>query len=348
MASLVLKQIEKNTVSFAATDVTKTITLATPLTDATKTMLFWNASINSANSIDFNVLGRVVNSTTIQFERAATPNAAATVYYEVSEFLQGITVQHLNFQQALPTTQTTISTRNLAKTFAMICNKGSGSGLGTDDLFHASFRDSTTLTTSGAATQASAVVAVQVVQIDDATVQKFAGTFGTGATKAVTLTTIDPTKTFWVFGNQSVTSPFTMDNAMYLSYTDTTTLTFNRKKAASAMDASYVGYAVSLPTGVTVQNINTVIAASGTTVTPTFSSVSPAICNTLVNGLYQRYATSNVNDDNAGYNNFSPSGLTATQFTATRGGNPAVDATANVQVMQWTPSGDMCTLIWDE
>lgn len=337
MAALVLDHIEKGSVSFATTDVTQTVTLARTLNDTSKTILFCSARVASNSPVNYNILGRVLSTTQIQFERAATPGVAAVVNYEVAEFVQGISVQHFYFTQTSTTVNTTITAVTLANSFAIITNKGAGSGWGTDDAFTANLTTTTNLQTVGTATQASAVVAVQVIQIDDASVQKFSDTYGTGATKDITVTSITENQTFWVFGLNYTASPTTMDQVPYLSYVNSTTLRFTRVSAAGP-NFPIILYVVSISPGVTVQNIATTIASSGSSVSPTITSVNPDLTDLLVNGIYQKFGSSNVADDDAGYNAITVSGLTSTAFTATRASTPAVSMTSNVQVIQWVTS----------
>jgi hypothetical protein len=339
MAALVLHHIEKGSVSFATTDVTQTVTLSRALTtDTSKTMLFCSARVASNSSIDFNILGRVLSTTQIQFERAATPGVAAVVNYEVIEFVQGISVQHLYFTQTATTTNTTISAVTLAQSFAFITHKGSGGGLGTDDMFYANLTTTTNLATVGVATQASAVVAAQVVQIDDAAVQKIGPTtWTTGTTTDITVTSITDTQTFWFFGNTFSTSPFNANAWPYLSYVNSTTLRYTRA-ATNANTTVLLAYVVSLTPGVAVQNILTTIASSGSTVSPTISSVNTNLTDLLVNCSYQMLGSANTADDQAGDGLITVSGLTATAFTATRAAANAVAMNANVQVLQWVTS----------
>lgn len=334
MATLVLKQIERGSVTTSTTDVTNTVTLTTTLTDTAKTVLIFSAKCASNGSINFNILGRVLSTTQIQFERAATPAVACTIEYQVIEFISGISVQHLYFQQATATTATTISTVTLANTFAMISHKGAGSGWGGDDLFYADLTTTTNLNTVGTATQASAQLAVQVIQIDNASVQKVSTTLSTSsATTDVTVTTIDPAKTFWVF-SQSTSVTQNAEQNSYLSYVNSTTLRYTRALAAGA-GSSMLAYVVSLSSGVSVQNITTTISASSNTVSPTISSVTVADTALLANGIYQRFASASLADDDAGYVAFALASLNTTSFTATRASSPATAATINVQVLEF-------------
>jgi hypothetical protein len=183
-------------------------------------------------------------------------------------------------------------------------------------------------------TGTSAVAAVQVLQIDDASVQKITGSYGTGQTKDLTVTTIDPTKTFWVFSlyDPSATA---IDQLPYLSYVNSTTLRFSRLGLPPIANFSYVVYVVSLSSGVTVQNIATTIATGTASVSPTITTVTISNTALLLNGFYQRWGTVQNSGNDSEYSMMTLSGLTTTAFTATRGASPAKDAITNVQVLEF-------------
>lgn len=336
MAKLILKQIERGAVIFPTSGTSATVTLATALTgDTSKAILLFSSMCNSTSPVDFSITGKIISTTQINFVRQSTPGVAATVEYQVIEFTQGISVQHLDITQTANTVNTTITGVNLQKSFVILSNNKSGSTYGADDMVYGDLTTSANLATvAGATSTTYSNVGVQVVTIDDATVQKISTTYGTSATKNITVTTIDPTKTFWFFG-LSTAGTITMDEIPYLEYVNSTTLRFNRVKLSGADDFNILAYVVSLSAGVTVQNVTTTIASSGITVSPTITSVVVNNTTLYINGYNQNYASTNLNDDSAGYNNFTLSGLTSTAFTATRAASPAVAATTNVQVLEF-------------
>lgn len=340
MASLQLKKdVERNSVVFATTDITKTIDLATPLTDVSKSVLLFSVSLDSSSPVNFMVLGRILSTTQIQFERASTPGVACTVSWEVAEYSQGIYVQHFYFQQATDTVNTTISSVDMTKTFALITQKNTGTNLGADDIFQANITSATNLATIGGSTGASCYLAVQVIQIDDATVQKISTTLGTSATKDVGISSITEDKTFWFFGLSGVGgSTYGMQDMPYLSYVNSSTLRYIRPNDGVA-NFGALAYVVSLSSGVTVQNIFTSIASSSNVVSASIPS-SVVVANTVLNNnaVYQKFATSPTAGDEAGYSSFLLSGLTTNQFVARRAASPAVSASTNVQVMTFTTS----------
>jgi hypothetical protein len=337
MAALILKQIERGSVSFASTDVTKTVTLATPLTtDTSKTMLLFSVKTNTAAPISFLVRGTIVSITQIEFNRASTPAADCDVEYEVIEFKQGIYVQHISGISMVSTTvNTTISSVDTTKSFVITSNMNTGSTWGSDDFVYGDLTTSTNLALVIDSTASADRVDVQVVQIDDAVVQKITDTFGTGDTKDITVTTITEDKTFWFFGVTSNATTY-MKDVPYLSYVNSTTLRFTRANAAG-IDFTIKLFVVSLTKGIIVQNIITTIASSDSTVSPTIPTAIE-VPNTSLNisGVNQRFATSNTTSDNAAYSSFALSALSATQFTATRAAAASLAATTNVQVLEFS------------
>lgn len=333
MAALLLKKpIERSSVIFATTDTTKTITLATELVSTSKTVLFFTVNSGSNEPINYHVLGRVLSTTQIQFERMATPAVACTVEYQVIEFSQGITVQHFYISQNSGTVNTTISEVDLSKAFPIITMAQTGATFGANDLIMAEITSTVNLaTTIGSVSTCPA--AVQVIQIDDAAVQKFNDTYGTGATKDITVTTINSAKTFWFF---SVNSAGTTVNSSfpYLAYVGTTLLRFTRA-SSSGENFTLRIYVVSLSSGVTVQNISTVIASGNTSISPTITSVTVNNTALLLNGIYQRIGSVDDTTDDGGYSLMNLASLTETAFTATRVDTPALATTANVQVLSF-------------
>lgn len=347
MASLILKQIERGSTSFAGTDTTKTITLTTTLTNTSKTILLFSAKSGSGSPVDFQILGRVLSTTQIQFERTGSPSVAADVEYQVIEFSQGITVQHFNIQMSAATTNTTITGVTLSKAFVITSSKITGSTFGTDDCFSAQITTTTNLALVTDNFSAALWVSVQVVEIDDASVQEKTGSYGTGATADITVTTIDPANTFWFWSARQASGNVVGSDLPSLGYVNTTTLRFTRS-GVSADNWTYVAYIVSLSAGVTVQNVTTTIASGGNTVSPTIPNAI-VVANTAISlcGLHQRYLYSAGTDDDAGTFSAALSGLTTTAFTATRTDSPAIAANGNCQVMQFTKGGPNHLSAWD-
>lgn len=314
-------------------DASEPVTLTQTLLDTSKTLLFFSARTASASPVDYQVIGRVLSTTQIQFERTGTPSTDIIIEYIVMEFVSGIYVQHFYFSMTTSPFNTTIAEIDLAKTFPILTLAQTGTAFGANDLIMAEITATTTLQTSmGSLT--TTPVGVQVVQIDDASVQKVTGSYGTGATADVTVTDITESKTFWLF-TLYTTAGLNFTSLPYLAYVGTTTLRFTRAITSGGNNFTYMVYVVSLSTGLTVQNISTVIASGGTTISPTISNVTVKDTALLLNGVHQRAAMINAADDDAGGNFMTLSGLTSTAFTATRVDTPALAATTNVQVLNF-------------
>ena len=335
MSALILKQIERGSYSIQATDATVTITLSTTLTDTTKAVLLFTAKVDSIQPATFCWLGRILSTTQIQFERNVADKTGA-IEWQVIEFTQGITVQHFYFTQSATTVDTAITAVTLAKAFVIRTTAGSGAGWTTKHFVKATLSSTTNLQTI-VNTSTGALVAAQVIEIDDASVQVITDTMGTGATKDVTVTSITENKTFWFFSATTV-EVTGVDDAVYLSYVNSTTLRFTRVNAAG-IDFPFVLFVVSLSSGVTVQNVSTVIAVSSKTISPTIPN-AVVVANTAinVNGFDQRMSSVNDTGDEARKSAIALSGLTTTAFTASRTESSTVSATTNVQVLEFSTS----------
>lgn len=340
MAALILKQIERGSVSFGSTALTVTGVLSTTLTDTSKTVLLFSMNCGSADAVNYNVLGRVGSTTQIFFEREATPNTAVTIEYQVLEFTQGIYVQHMYFTQTAATTDTAISTIDTSKTFPILTMTQDGATFGANDVASADITSTTNLRTF-MGSYLSCQIAVQVIQIDDATVQRVAGSYGTTDVCDVAVSSITENKTFWVF-SISQTGSFAFTGVPYLYYFNSTTLRFIRAGSTGAANHSYIVYAVSLSTGVTVQNVTATIAGSSTTASPTIPSpITVAKSALLITGLMQRHGMIDASDDDSGGNHFLLTNLTTTGFSATRVDSPLVSTTTNVQVLEFVTSSSL-------
>lgn len=337
MASLILqKDVERNTLQFASSDITKTVTLATPLLDVSKSVLLFSIAGDTSSPVNFNVLGRILSTTQIQFERALTPAATCDVSWQVLEFSQGINVQHFYFQQATDTVNTTIVSVDTNKTFVILTQKVTGSALSTDDMFHADITSATNLATRGGTTGATCYIAAQVVTIDDATVQKTTTLFQSSATD-VTVSSITEDKTFWFFGLSGVAgNTYGMQALPYLQYVNPTTLRYKRD-ANPGSAFSIVAYVVSLSSGVKVQNVLTTITG-GSAVTSASIPSSVTVANTAlnINSVYQKFATVPTTSDEAGWGAFILSGLTPNQFVARRAVAAALSAETHIQVLEFS------------
>jgi hypothetical protein len=335
MAALALKQIERGQTTMTTTATQSTVTLGTTLTSTSKAFLVFTVRTTGADTRDYSVGGKILSTTQIQFNRATGVLNTAVIEWQVVEFTAGINVQHVEVTMSATTVNTTITAvGDINKSFAMTTNRNTGTGWGTDDLAIAELTTTSNLQMRITAVAASNVQNVQVIEIDDASVQKFVTTYGTGTTKDITVTTIDPAKTFWFF---SATTPGTIDNTQlpYLAYVNSTTLRFTRVNAAG-QNYNLCVYVVSLSAGLTVQNVSTTIASSASTVSPTISTVTVANTLLILNGIYHRFASANEANDAATTSAFALASLGTTSFTATRATAPALAATTNVQVLAFS------------
>lgn len=332
MASLLLRQIERGNVTFAATDTTKTVTLSTTLLDTAKTVLLFSVRATGV-PIDHQVLGQVLSTTQIQFERVATPSYGCVVEYEVIEFTQGINVQHIVVSQNALVVSTTITSVDTAKTFAIGTVKNNGTIFNHNDFIVYGITSATNINTCCLAFS-NAVTAVQIIQIDDATVQLVTGAGITADSQNITISSITESNTIFVFSLKTLGDPVDNYDLPYLKYIDATTLQLWRYHNPGVSYDYYV-YVVSIPGGVAVQNINTYVADNNTTATLTITSVIVAQTALNLSGLYGRWGTGNWDDGDPGDNTFTLSTLTATSFVATRAAGNAVHSTFNTQVMSF-------------
>lgn len=333
MAALVLKNLEKGTASMAAADTTVTVTLSSTLSATTKTVFKFSARISTTGAASMLVNGRIISTTQIQFTRSGSPNAAVDIEYEVYEFNSGITVQHIEVLQTSNTTNTTITSVTTSKAFPMAYYRNSGGTLGVDDFLTYEITSATNLQTISNGTQADSYSGVQIIEIDDASTQKISTTFGTGATKDITVTTITESTTFWEF-SMSIGVNCNAEHWSYLSYVNTTTLRFTRSMNPGT-DHPLIAYVVSVSSGVTVQNISTTIGAGSLTVSPSITTVNYLNVVLSICGPYGRFSPVATTSSAAGQGSLTVGALSSTSFTATRMVS-TLATTTNVQAIEFT------------
>lgn len=331
MASLLLRQIERGSTSFIATETTKPITLATTLNDTSKALLFFTVNHSGASPGDYNTLGRVTSTSGIQFERY---DSGGTTYidYHVIEFTQGINVQHFYFSQASGTIDTPISTVDLNKAFPILTMTQTGGTYGANDIYSAEITSATNLRTFTGSVSASPV-AVQVVQIDESETQKITGTMDTSGTAYLTVSGITENKTMW-FTTVNHNAGFNFQAAYYTSYVNSTTLRHNRYVPSAGANMNYITYVVQA-SGVNVQNVAVTIPSGSLTTTPTFTSGILENTALSMTSMQYRMGTSSQGNDDASVNYIGLSGLTATSFVAKRNNGSFGATTTNVQVLRF-------------
>lgn len=333
MAALTLyKDTYNGSTDMTGTQTTQTVTIDT-LQSTSKAILLFSVKCATGNANDYDVLGRIISTTQIQFERMATPAADCTITYWVIEFASGINVQHLYISQTTATVNTTITAVTLSKAFPILSMAQTGGTFGANDIGTAEITTTTNLATYMGSVS-TCPIAVQVVEIDDATVDKYTGSYGTTDVCDVTVTSMTENKTFWLF-TLSATGSFAFTGVPYLYRYAATTLRFLRYGTSGAYDFGYVLYVVAMSQNITVQNVTATIASGASSTTPAITSVTTGNSALLDNSLHQRMSLSNTTDDNSANNHVTLSFVTSTSIGVSRSGTPAIAATTNVQVLEF-------------
>jgi hypothetical protein len=235
-ASLFRKQSGTVTLAVGATSVNVTIQTVT----MSRTFMVFTVSLNDATPSSSLIGGEITNATQLTFTRDGNATAA-TIKWQVFEFASGVTVQHGSTGNVGNPTDVAITSVNLAKTFVIASCRNDGSNFGSDDSFTANFQNATSLRLTAPGSGLTRVY-WQVVQYEDANVQRVTATIANGsASNTSAITSVNLAKTM-VISNHSIGDDVNADDMPRTELTNATTVTYTRVGTTNAM--SFVTYVV--------------------------------------------------------------------------------------------------------
>jgi hypothetical protein len=222
------------------------------------------------------VSGRLSSTTNIYFTRGAA-EPQVTVQWEVISYSSGITVQtvsRVNSWGGNPQ-NITITSVDTSKSFPIVTFAGDSGG-GAAPAAQVRLSSSTNIQLNTPQNNWGGEITIQVVTIDDASVQLVTGNLDTDAQTDVTISTVDMSKTFlectWMYSgaNQSLNGYDVVNHIL----TSTTNVQFNRQRSSSAPAAYYAVHAISIggTSNIRIQRGTSSFGASAT-VSPTITTV---------------------------------------------------------------------------
>lgn len=252
-----------------------------------KAFLLFNASGDQNRPISYEIGGRILNSTTVEFVRVADSGAAdMSIRWYVVEYGCGVTVQRGTLTQSATTTNVTISSVGSAGDAFVTFSKTPASGdqtYGDNDPLVAELTSSTNLQFRVTAASASHTIYWQVVAFDDGTkisVQRgsTAG-FTTGVTNVnVTIGSVNTAKSFVLVSETGASGAFNDLGSGYVRgrLTSGTNLSLDRGASSGYAVPEVFWQVVTLNDGSSVQSGSSTLAAGSLSSSTSISTVSLA------------------------------------------------------------------------
>ena len=293
---VVFDNVQSGTLTLAGGSSSATATISA--VDPSRSFLTYSLRGNSSTPSDFTINGVLTNSTTLTFSRVGT-TGSVTIEWSVVEFASGVTVQRGT--ESIPNggpIDVAISSVDLSRSFVLANVTGDGNTYGTDDFVIASLTSSTNLRLD-LGNGLGSNVAWQVVQYNEAVVQRGTTSFGSGdASRTAVVTAVDPAKSWLVYNHSTVDGSANNIGQKLVRglVTDPTTLTFDRSSTGQTMDLAWE--LVEFTDSTEVQHASANFTTSTTTRDVTVAAVDPtrsiAVGGTTLFGGRSAY-TSNDN-----------------------------------------------------
>ena len=292
-----------------------------------QSFLTFSASFDDANPGASQVSGRIVDATTLRFERTVTGPAIALKWY-VAEFASGVTVQRGTANMTAALLDIPITAVNLARSFPIVSYRIAGAAYGDNDYLRAKLTSPTNLQATVAAGVGGSIE-WQVIDYTGASVQSGDLSFLAGdSSLSATVAAVNPSKSWLLFSYTSASGTATniAQKMVWGTVTDATTLTFDRASTGQAVDLTW--YLVEFTDATTVESGSTQLTTAQTQLDVGVVCVDTATTLASAGGTsYRGGSTPYVVDDNPGVSTVTLDLTSATNLRITRGLTGAVTAT---------------------
>ena len=291
-----------------------------------QSFLTFSASFDDVNPGASQVSGRVVNATTLRFERTVTGPAIALKWY-VAEFASGVTVQRGTATFAAALLDIPIGAVNLGQSFPIVSYRIAGAAYGDNDFLRAKLTSTTNLqiTVFGGV---GGSCEWQVITYTGASVQSGDLSFLAGdSSLSAAVTAVNAQKAWLLFSYTSASGTGTniAQKMVWGTVTDATTLTFDRASTGQASDLTW--YLVEFTDGTTVESGSTQFTNAQTQLDIGIACVDTLTTLATAGGMsYRGGSTPYVVDDNPGVSSVTLDLTSATNLRLTRGLTGAVTA----------------------
>ena len=317
---VVFDNIQSGTVTLAGGSSSTTATIAA--VDPTRAFLTFTVRGSDNSPDDLLVTGELTNATTVTFAREGV-TGTMNVEWSVVEFVSGVTVQRGSATLSSTTTNVPISSVDLSRSFVLTNSRVTGGTFGASDFPRAALTSSTNLRIS-IPSSAGNVVKWQVIQYDDASVQRGTTSFASGdSSKTATVSAVDTSKAWLVYSNSTAAGTANNIGQKLIRgrVTNGTTLTFDRSSTGQTLDLAWE--LVEFTDTTSVQHASVAFASSQTLQDVTITAVDPtrsiAVGGTTLYGGRSSYTA----DDNPGVGWFTTTLTSSTNLRVQRDTAPA-------------------------
>jgi len=286
-----------------------------------------SASFDDVNPAGSQVSGRILDPTTLRFERSATGPIIAVKWY-VAEFASGVSVQRGTANMTATLLDIPITAVNLARSFPIVSYRIVGTTYGDNDYLRAKLTSATNLQiTVSAGVGGSSEW--QVIEYTAATVQSGDLSFAVGdASLSATVAAVNVPKTWLLFSYASASGTATniAQKMLWGTLTDATTVTFDRASTGQPVDVTW--YLVEFTDATTVESGSTQFTAAQAQLDVPIVCVDTLTSLATAGGMsYRGGSTPYIADDNPGVSSVTLDLTSATNLRMTRGLTGAVTAT---------------------
>jgi len=256
-----------------------------------RAFLVFGARFDSAEPGKSQVSGRMVDGTTLRFERgiAASPAPAITIEWYVAEFSGGVSVQRGTTLLSALTTNVAITSVDTAKAFPIISYRTDGATYDLNDFVRAKITGSTNLELTVNEAGSCCTIEWQVIEYQDAKVQSNDVTFATtDSSRTAAITSVNTWRTWLLFTYTSDSGTGTNIGQKMVRgvVTNPTTLTFDRSNTGQAMTLTY--YVVEFFDGTSVQSNSAAFLATETQKDVTVTVVDASRTIASAGAMYHR------------------------------------------------------------
>jgi hypothetical protein len=329
----VLKNIQSGVKSFTGTS--DSITIDSVVTS--KTIIFVSSSTDTTQDGPGAGLftAHLSNSTTISLSRDNNTGTHTIRWYAV-EFESGVNVQRGTINLTSTSQGVTLSTVTVSQSWATITLRNLGTAYGNDDMVRGIITSATNLQlqVASAGTGGVDLVAWQVIDYDDATVQQISTGTTTATSNNQSISTIDIAKSFIVGASYTTTNCGAND--MFRFYINSSTQVSFTRYAGASVD--FNAYVVEIgDSGFSSQRGQGTLASGSTSATPMLTGVDTDRSIGIIGGVHGYLQNNNSTGEEFDKMSFSIYLSSSTQATLTRGASGQT-ATYAWEVLEF-PSG---------
>jgi len=334
--------VQNNVATIPADTASVDVTITS--VDTARAFLMFGTQVNSNEPGKGQTSGRLVDATTLRFERgiATAPAPAITIEWYVVEFLNGVTVQRGSTTLGTLPANIGISSVDTSKAVPIVSLRTNGVDYDTNDFLRAKITTSTNLQLNMDAACAPCTAEWQVVEFAAATVQTGDISWAAGdATRTATVTTVDTAKSWLLFSYQSAagTTANIGQKMVRGVVTNPTTLTFDRNNTGQTMTLTWS--LITFTDETKVQSGTAWFSASESQKDVTIASVDTSKAIAAAGAIHYRGGSTPYSaDDNPGTGTVTLDFTSSTNLRLTRALTGSTTAGVGWFVIQFSESGE--------